>query len=199
MGALRFLCRSFRRVSVLSSNQNGTSSNPRWSCSTTALPAGWTDSPGLTSSPPRPAGWFVWAGTARWPSCATPWCSEPSWTPTLRCGPSSPFCRWESYLRVRPVAQCHRAGRGAQAVLSLSETICLLLSPVSSGSTDVVSCSVHGVRDPVTAALHIILGNCDCGRTENEIGFIMSRHFIRWPIGGNSRVQILHYCTLVDF
>lgn len=27
-----------------------------------------------------------------------------------------------------------------------------------SGSTDVVSCSVHGVRDPVTAALHIILG-----------------------------------------
>lgn len=26
------------------------------------------------------------------------------------------------------------------------------------GSTDVVSCSVHGVRDPVTAALHIILG-----------------------------------------
>lgn len=33
---------------------------------------------------------------------------------------------------------------------------------VSSGSTDVVSCSVHGVRDPVTAALHIILGNCEC-------------------------------------
>uniref|UniRef100_A0A3B3DMJ2 Ceramide kinase-like n=1 Tax=Oryzias melastigma TaxID=30732 RepID=A0A3B3DMJ2_ORYME len=27
------------------------------------------------------------------------------------------------------------------------------------GSTDVVSCSVHGVRDPVTAALHIILGH----------------------------------------
>lgn len=26
------------------------------------------------------------------------------------------------------------------------------------GSTDVVSCSVHGVRDPVTAALHIVLG-----------------------------------------
>uniref|UniRef100_A0A3Q2VLR8 Ceramide kinase-like n=1 Tax=Haplochromis burtoni TaxID=8153 RepID=A0A3Q2VLR8_HAPBU len=27
------------------------------------------------------------------------------------------------------------------------------------GSTDVVSCSVHGVRDPVTAALHIVLGH----------------------------------------
>uniref|UniRef100_A0A3B5QIU3 Ceramide kinase-like n=1 Tax=Xiphophorus maculatus TaxID=8083 RepID=A0A3B5QIU3_XIPMA len=27
------------------------------------------------------------------------------------------------------------------------------------GSTDVVSCSVHGVRDPVTAALHVVLGH----------------------------------------
>lgn len=26
------------------------------------------------------------------------------------------------------------------------------------GSTDVVSCSVHGVRDPATAAMHIVLG-----------------------------------------
>lgn len=39
---------------------------------------------------------------------------------------------------------------------------CFGVFPVSSGSTDVVSCSVHGVRDPVTAALHIILGNCRC-------------------------------------
>lgn len=30
--------------------------------------------------------------------------------------------------------------------------------PFFTGTTDVVSCSVHGVRDPVTAALHIILG-----------------------------------------
>lgn len=29
---------------------------------------------------------------------------------------------------------------------------------IFTGTTDVVSCSVHGVRDPVTAALHIILG-----------------------------------------
>lgn len=36
-----------------------------------------------------------------------------------------------------------------------SLSVCL---SVSTGSTDVVSCSVHGVRDPVTAALHIVLG-----------------------------------------
>ncbi|XP_061580235.1 ceramide kinase-like protein [Cololabis saira] len=30
---------------------------------------------------------------------------------------------------------------------------------IPAGSTDVVSCSVHGVRDPVTAALHIVLGH----------------------------------------
>ncbi|XP_075887169.1 ceramide kinase-like protein [Nelusetta ayraudi] len=35
----------------------------------------------------------------------------------------------------------------------------LPLGIVPAGSTDVVSCSVHGVRDPVTAALHIILGH----------------------------------------
>ncbi|KAG7220949.1 hypothetical protein INR49_010198 [Caranx melampygus] len=34
----------------------------------------------------------------------------------------------------------------------------LPLGIIPAGSTDVVSCSVHGVRDPVTAALHIILG-----------------------------------------
>uniref|UniRef100_A0A3Q2CQX5 Ceramide kinase-like n=1 Tax=Cyprinodon variegatus TaxID=28743 RepID=A0A3Q2CQX5_CYPVA len=33
------------------------------------------------------------------------------------------------------------------------------LKELLSGSTDVVSCSVHGVRDPVTAALHIVLGH----------------------------------------
>ncbi|XP_008280811.1 ceramide kinase-like protein [Stegastes partitus] len=33
----------------------------------------------------------------------------------------------------------------------------LPLGIIPAGSTDVVSCSVHGVRDPVTAALHIVL------------------------------------------
>nr|XP_043909029.1 ceramide kinase-like protein [Solea senegalensis] len=35
----------------------------------------------------------------------------------------------------------------------------LPLGIIPAGSTNVVSCSVHGVRDPVTAALHIILGH----------------------------------------
>nr|XP_020465121.1 ceramide kinase-like protein [Monopterus albus] len=35
----------------------------------------------------------------------------------------------------------------------------LPLGIIFTGSTDVVSCSVHGVRDPVTAALHIVLGH----------------------------------------
>ncbi|XP_077392702.1 ceramide kinase-like protein isoform X2 [Festucalex cinctus] len=35
----------------------------------------------------------------------------------------------------------------------------LPLGIIPAGSTDTVSCSVHGVRDPVTAAMHIILGH----------------------------------------
>ncbi|KAM9803560.1 ceramide kinase-like protein [Syngnathus typhle] len=35
----------------------------------------------------------------------------------------------------------------------------LPLGIIPAGSTDVISCSVHGVRDPVTAAMHIILGH----------------------------------------
>ncbi|KAM4731573.1 ceramide kinase-like protein [Anableps anableps] len=35
----------------------------------------------------------------------------------------------------------------------------LPLGIIPAGSTDVVSCSVHGVRDPVTAALHVVLGH----------------------------------------
>ncbi|XP_034549700.1 ceramide kinase-like protein [Notolabrus celidotus] len=35
----------------------------------------------------------------------------------------------------------------------------LPLGIIPAGSTDVISCSVHGVRDAVTAALHIILGH----------------------------------------
>uniref|UniRef100_A0A096M0L6 Ceramide kinase-like n=1 Tax=Poecilia formosa TaxID=48698 RepID=A0A096M0L6_POEFO len=34
-----------------------------------------------------------------------------------------------------------------------------IIPAASTGSTDVVSCSVHGVRDPVTAALHVVLGH----------------------------------------
>ena len=34
----------------------------------------------------------------------------------------------------------------------------LFLSLCILGSTDIISCSVHGVRHPITAALHIILG-----------------------------------------
>ncbi|TWW81138.1 ceramide kinase-like protein isoform X1 [Takifugu flavidus] len=35
----------------------------------------------------------------------------------------------------------------------------LPLGIIPAGSTDVVSCSVHGVRDPPTAAMHIVLGH----------------------------------------
>ncbi|KAM9804529.1 ceramide kinase-like protein [Neosynchiropus ocellatus] len=35
----------------------------------------------------------------------------------------------------------------------------LPLGIIPAGSTDIVSCSVHGVRDPVTATLHILLGH----------------------------------------
>ncbi|CAL8240958.1 unnamed protein product [Merluccius merluccius] len=35
----------------------------------------------------------------------------------------------------------------------------LPLGIIPAGSTDIVSCSVHGVRHPITAALHIILGH----------------------------------------
>ncbi|XP_054887822.1 ceramide kinase-like protein isoform X6 [Poeciliopsis prolifica] len=35
----------------------------------------------------------------------------------------------------------------------------LPLGIIPAGSTDVVSCSVHGVRDPLTAALHVVLGH----------------------------------------
>lgn len=39
-----------------------------------------------------------------------------------------------------------------------SVSLLALCLSIFTGSTDVVSCSVHGVRDPVTAALHIVLG-----------------------------------------
>ncbi|KAJ0005785.1 hypothetical protein NQD34_015679 [Periophthalmus magnuspinnatus] len=45
------------------------------------------------------------------------------------------------------------------SALENPRTVSLPLGIIPAGSTDIVSCSVHGVRDPVTAALHIILGH----------------------------------------
>uniref|UniRef100_A0A667WKB9 Ceramide kinase-like n=1 Tax=Myripristis murdjan TaxID=586833 RepID=A0A667WKB9_9TELE len=57
---------------------------------------------------------------------------------------------------------CHALVLRAQLDAGSPETperATLPLGIIPAGSTDVVSCSVHGVRDPVTAALHIILGH----------------------------------------
>uniref|UniRef100_H2M498 Ceramide kinase-like n=1 Tax=Oryzias latipes TaxID=8090 RepID=H2M498_ORYLA len=57
---------------------------------------------------------------------------------------------------------CHALVFRAQLDANLPEKpvkAVLPLGIIPAGSTDVVSCSVHGVRDPVTAALHIILGH----------------------------------------
>ncbi|CAL9689865.1 unnamed protein product [Knipowitschia caucasica] len=44
------------------------------------------------------------------------------------------------------------------SALDRPSRVSLPVGIVPAGSTDIVPCSVHGVRDPVTAALHIILG-----------------------------------------
>ncbi|XP_041663402.1 ceramide kinase-like protein [Cheilinus undulatus] len=57
---------------------------------------------------------------------------------------------------------CHAMVLRAQLDAGSPETPVKQVLPlgiIPAGSTDVVSCSVHGVRDPVTAALHIILGH----------------------------------------
>ncbi|RVE58339.1 hypothetical protein OJAV_G00208250 [Oryzias javanicus] len=57
---------------------------------------------------------------------------------------------------------CHALVFRAQLDANFPEKPMKAVLPVGiipAGSTDVVSCSVHGVRDPVTAALHIILGH----------------------------------------
>ncbi|KAF6733760.1 Ceramide kinase-like protein [Oryzias melastigma] len=57
---------------------------------------------------------------------------------------------------------CHALVFRAQLDSNFPEKPVKAVLPVGiipAGSTDVVSCSVHGVRDPVTAALHIILGH----------------------------------------
>ncbi|KAM4558105.1 ceramide kinase-like protein isoform 1-T1 [Odontesthes bonariensis] len=57
---------------------------------------------------------------------------------------------------------CHalvlRAQLDANSPAKLVKPV-LPLGIIPAGSTDVVSCSVHGVRDPVTATLHIVLGH----------------------------------------
>lgn len=54
----------------------------------------------------------------------------------------------------------------------LTSDVCLLLPLIFTGSTDVVSCSVHGVRDPVTAALHVILGSTCCNSIVSFLCFL---------------------------
>ncbi|XP_074550225.1 ceramide kinase-like protein [Halichoeres trimaculatus] len=57
---------------------------------------------------------------------------------------------------------CHAMVLRAQQDAGSPETPVKQVLPlgiIPAGSTDVVSCSVHGVRDAVTAALHIILGH----------------------------------------
>lgn len=46
------------------------------------------------------------------------------------------------------------------------------------GSTDVVSCSVHGVRDPPTAAMHIVLGKLSPYLSYNARKIILIIQFI---------------------
>uniref|UniRef100_A0A8C6T740 DAGKc domain-containing protein n=1 Tax=Neogobius melanostomus TaxID=47308 RepID=A0A8C6T740_9GOBI len=79
-------------------------------------------------------------------------------------------CRLEQYDGVvlvggdGSVAElCHalvlRAQLDTSSALDKPTRATLPLGIIPAGSTDIVSCSVHGVRDPVTATLHIILGH----------------------------------------
>ncbi|XP_013886909.1 ceramide kinase-like protein [Austrofundulus limnaeus] len=57
---------------------------------------------------------------------------------------------------------CHALVLRAQLDANCPEEPVKAVLPIGiipAGSTDVVSCSVHGVRDPVTATLHIVLGH----------------------------------------
>lgn len=50
------------------------------------------------------------------------------------------------------------AGRDTDSVFTPVRAA-LPLGLIPAGSTDIVACSVHGIRHPVTAAMHIIMGN----------------------------------------
>ncbi|XP_061917414.1 ceramide kinase-like protein isoform X2 [Entelurus aequoreus] len=57
---------------------------------------------------------------------------------------------------------CHALVLRAQLDAGSPESPVRALLPlgiIPAGSTDVVSCSVHGVRDPATAAMHVVLGH----------------------------------------
>ncbi|XP_014908520.1 ceramide kinase-like protein isoform X1 [Poecilia latipinna] len=66
----------------------------------------------------------------------------------------------------------------------------LPLGIIPAGSTDVVSCSVHGVRDPVTAALHVVLGTAPLFLTQTRSDFIGGLFFFS-PAPAHSLMCVL--------
>ncbi|KAJ8416928.1 hypothetical protein AAFF_G00328060 [Aldrovandia affinis] len=50
------------------------------------------------------------------------------------------------------------AGRDTDSIFTPVQAT-LPLGVIPAGSTDIVACSVHGIRDPITAAMHIIMGH----------------------------------------
>ncbi|XP_041923531.1 ceramide kinase-like protein isoform X2 [Alosa sapidissima] len=54
------------------------------------------------------------------------------------------------------------AGRDTDSIFTPVQAA-LPLGVIPAGSTDIVACSVHGVRHPITAALHIIMGPLEPG------------------------------------
>lgn len=65
------------------------------------------------------------------------------------------------FLQVRCVCKCTQKNWCCLESKGWLRHILIFLHSFSvcfTGSTDVVSCSVHGVRDPATAAMHIVLG-----------------------------------------
>lgn len=122
--------------------------------------------------------WCVSAGMGRWPSCVTLWSSEHSWMLILQKNQWNQCCPLESFLLVR-----HRE-RDIH-LHSLPERV-FYYHLILTGSTDVVSCSVHGVRDPVTAALHIVLGKLG-------LLFIGQEASISWTIKHISLKNVLMF------
>ena len=107
------------------------------------------------------SGWCVLAVMARWRSCVTLWSSELSWMQTPQRNQWNKCCRWGSFLQVRKREDTptYRSTHSRSTVCVRYDIVLLTFCvSILTGSTDVVSCSVHGVRDPVTAALHIVLG-----------------------------------------
>lgn len=106
------------------------------------------------------SGLCVLVGMVRWQSCVMLWPSELSWMLILQRNQWNQCCHLESFLLVRERQTLLQSHSMSMHTL-WTDTVCYFL-PIFTGSTDVVSCSVHGVRDPVTAALHIVLGMSLC-------------------------------------